>query len=98
MIQRSTPPSEEPRTEPEIIPPGRADGRSARGVHAYVGGRGVHRIYIARLGPFRIILVALVIALIAVVILFALLGAVLILIPVVALLVAATVIAALLRR
>jgi hypothetical protein len=98
MIQRSTPPSEEPRTEPEIIPPGRADGRSARGAHAYVDVRGVHRIYVARLGPFRIILVALVIAIIAAVILFVLLGAVLILIPVVALLVAATIIAGLLRR
>jgi hypothetical protein len=98
MIQRSTPPSEEPRTEPEIIPPGRADGRSARGAHAYVDVRGVHRIYFARLVPFRIILVALVIAIIAAVILFVLLGAVLILIPVVALLVATAVIAGLLRR
>ena len=98
MINRSTPPSEEPHTEPEIIPPGRADRPSAQGAYAYVDVRGVHRIYVARLGPFRIILVALVIAFIAAVILFALLGAVLILIPAVALLVAATVIAGLLRR
>ena len=98
MVQGPTPPSEEPRTEPEIIPPGRNDGRSARGAHAYVDVRGVHRIYVARLGPFRIIFVALVIAIFAAVILFALLGAVLILIPAAALLVAATVIAGLLRR
>ena len=98
MIQRSTPPNEKPRTEPEIIPPGRADGHSAPGVHAYFDVHGVHRIYVARLGPLRIILAALVIAIISAVILFALLGAVLILLPVVALLVAATVIAGLLRR
>ena len=98
MIQRPTPPSEEPRSEPEIIPPGRADGRSARDAHAYFDGQGAYRIYVARLGPLRIILAMLVIAIIAAVILFALLGAVLILLPVVALLVAATVIAGLLRR
>ena len=98
MIQRSTPPSQEPRTEPEIIPPGRADGGSARDAHAYVDVRGVHRIYVARLGPFRILLLALVIAFIVAVILFVLLGAALILIPVVALLVTATIIAGLLRR
>ena len=84
--------------EREIIPPGRADGRSARGVHAYVDAHGTHRIYVTRLGPFRIIFVALVIAFIAAVILIMLLGAALILIPIVAVLVAATVIAGLLRR
>ena len=98
MIQRSTPPSEEPRTEPEIIPPGRADGRSAREAHAHFDVHGAHRIYVARLGPLRIILAMLVIAIIAAVILFVLLGAALILIPVAALLVTATVIAGLLRR
>ena len=98
MIQRSTPSSEEPCTEPEIIPPGRADGRSARGAHAYIDVHGPHRVYVARLGPFRSILVALVFAIFAAVILFVLLSAVLILIPVVALLVAATITAGLLRR
>jgi hypothetical protein len=96
MIQRSTPPIEEPHTEPEIIPPDRADGRSTRG--AYVDVHGTHRIYVARLGPFGIILAALVIAILTAVILFMLLGAALILLPVVALLVAVTVIAGLLRR
>jgi hypothetical protein len=98
MINRSTPPSEEPHSEPEIIPPGRADRRSTQGAYAYVDVQGVHRIYVARLGPFRILLGLLVIALIAAVILFVLLGAALILIPAIALLVAATVIAGLLRR
>ena len=98
MIRRSTPPNEEPRTEPEIIPPGRADGYSARGAYAYIDVHGAHRIYVARLGPLRIILAMLVIAIVAAAILFALLGAFLILLPVVVLLVTATVIAALLRR
>jgi hypothetical protein len=98
MIQRSTPPSQEPRTEPEIIPPGHADRRSARGAHAYVDAHGAHRIYVARLGPFGIILLALMIALLTAVMLIVLLGAVLVWIPIVALLVAAGIISGLLRR
>jgi hypothetical protein len=98
MIQRSTPPSQEPRTEPEIIPPGHADGRSARDVHAYVDVHGAHRIHVARLGPFGIILLALVIALLTALMLIVLLGAVLVWIPIVALLVAAGIISGLLRR
>jgi hypothetical protein len=98
MIQRSTPPSRELHTEPEIIPPGRADGRSALGLHASVDAHGTHRIYVARLGPFGIILLAVVVAILTAVILILLLGAVLIWIPVVAVLVAATVISGLRRR
>ena len=98
MIQRSTPPSEEPRTEPEIIPPGYPDERPAPDARAYVDVHGIHRVYVARLGPFGIILLALVIAVFTAVILILLLGAVLIWIPVVALLVAAGVITGFLRR
>jgi hypothetical protein len=86
MIQRSSPASQEPRTEPEIIPLGHADRRSAPGAHAYVDVRGAHRIYVARLGPFGIILLALMIALLTAVMLIVLLGAVLVCIPFVALL------------
>jgi len=96
MNKRSTPSSEEPRTEPQIIPPGRADGR--QGASASVDVRGTHRIYVARLGPFGSILLALSVAVLAAVILFMLLGAALILVPVVVLLVAGTIIAGLLRR
>jgi hypothetical protein len=98
MIQPSTPSSQQPRSEPEIIPPGHADERSAPGAHAYIDFHGAHRIYVARLGPLGIILLALLIAGLTAVILIALLGAVLIWIPIVALLVAAGAISGLLRR
>jgi hypothetical protein len=97
MSQRSTPQSQEPRTEPEIIPPG-ADGRSMRGSHASIDAHGTHRIYVAKLGPFGMIVLALVIAMLTAVILIVLLGAVLIWIPIAAVLVAAAVVSGLLRR
>jgi hypothetical protein len=59
---------------------------------------GAHRIYVARLGTFGIILLALVIALLTGVMLIVLLGAVLVWIPIIALLVAAGIISGLLRR
>jgi len=57
-----------------------------------------HRIYVARLGPFGIALLMLIIGVLAAVILLAVVGVVLIWIPVVALLVAAGAIFRLLRR
>jgi hypothetical protein len=57
-----------------------------------------HRIYVARLGPFAIALLMLIVGVLAAVILLAVIGAVLIWIPVVALLVAAGAIFRLLRR
>jgi hypothetical protein len=97
-------PLEESHPEPEIIPPGDAHRRSGRaayrfgGAYPYVEVRGSHRVYAARLGPFGIFVVALVIALAAAVMLVVLLGAILIWIPLIVLLVAAAVISALLRR
>jgi hypothetical protein len=61
MVQQSKPPVDAARSEPEIIPPGRADGHSARDAHAYFDVHGAHRIYVASLGPLRIILAMLVI-------------------------------------
>ena len=59
---------------------------------------GTQRIYVTRLGPFGIVMLGLLIALIAAVILIVLLGAVLVWIPVVILFVAAAVVSDLLRR
>jgi len=98
MIERPRPPSQEPRTEPEIIPPGRPDGRSTRILHASINVDGTRRIYIGRLGPFGIFILGLVIAVLTAAILILLLSAVLIWIPIVALLVAGTIISGPLRR
>jgi uncharacterized protein (DUF697 family) len=89
------PAREGPRPEPEIIPPGHPDGRS-NGHHFDV--RGTERIYITSLGPFSIVVLGLLTALIATVILIVLLGAVLIWIPVVILIVAAAALSNLLAR
>jgi hypothetical protein len=98
MIEQSKPPTQEPRFEPEIIPPGRVDERSARDAHAYVNVHGIHRVYVGKVGPFGMILLALVIAIVLAVVLFVLLGAILIWVPIVFLLVAAGIISGLLRR
>src|SRR6478672_379142 len=90
------PAREGPRAEPEIIPPDHPDERSVRdGYHFDV--HGTQRIYVTRLGPFGIVVLGLLIALIAAVILIVLLGAVLIWIPVAVLFVAAAVVSGLLR-
>jgi len=91
------PRARQPRPEPEIIPPGHPDERSMRdGYHFDV--RGTERIYVTRLGPFGIIVLGLLTALIAAVIFIGLLGAVLIWIPVVILLVGVAGLSNLLRR
>jgi hypothetical protein len=98
MVQQSKPPVDTPRSEPEIIPPDHVDERSVGSAPAYFRVHGTHHVYVGKLGPFGIILFALVIAVLAAVILVVLLGAVLIWVPVVALLIAAGVISGLLRR
>jgi len=98
MTHQSKPTAETPRSEPEIIPPGHVDQRSAGRARAYFQVHGTHHVYVGKLGPLGIILLALVIAVLIAVILVVLLGAVLIWIPVVALLVAAGIISGLLRR
>jgi hypothetical protein len=90
---------EQPRSEPEIIPPAR--GRT----QAYQGGsewfsreRGTSRVFVARVGPWTFVGIALLIGLFAGAVLAILLGALLIAIPVVGLLVAGALIANALRR
>jgi hypothetical protein len=101
MAQRPRPPAEEPRSEPEIIPPDRA-GRGPAGVSSqarvFVDTHGTERIYIATPGPLGIILVALTAGILSAVLLILLLGAFLIWVPVVAFFIAGATIAGILRR
>ncbi len=57
MNQRPKPQGEKPRSEPEIILPGEAL-KSSR-MRTFVHSHGTQRIYIAKIGPLGIILVAL---------------------------------------
>lgn len=83
---------EQPRVEPEIIPPDRDGGQGNWRRTPYTPWRGsgfdeihgTHRVFVGRIGPFGIALLLLAIAAVIAIILIAVLGAVLIWIPVVA--------------
>ena len=97
--RRQAPVSGEHATEPEIIPPSagaRLRGRDA--IWTSVSERGTHRIYVTRLGPFSLVLLALGIGLLAALVLILVIGTFLIWISLAALLVTATIIFALLRQ
>ena len=83
---------EEPRSEPEIIPPGHAKRGPTRMGDAHVG-----RIFIAKFGPLGTILLTLVVGLLSAVLMILLFGALLVALPVVVLLVTAAIVVALLR-
>ena len=78
--------AERPRSEPEIIPPGQAGGRTHR-IWFAMDDDGTRRIYVAQPGPFTIILALAVLGLIALVMLIVLLSVAVIWIPVVIILV-----------
>ena len=81
---------EYPRSEPEIIPPGRTSERELSGVWVHVDERdGVHRVYLKRPGPFSIILALLAIGAIAVAIFLVVASLALIWIPIAVIIVAA---------
>ena len=64
--QQQAPVSGKHFTEPEIIPPSsRARLRDIDAIWTSVNGRGTHRIYVTRLGPFSAVLLALGIGLLA---------------------------------
>jgi hypothetical protein len=92
--QGSNPPSNRPRAEPEIIPPGAPlpprDGDGPFNAR-------FQRIYIARPGPFGLLLVALAAIIIVAVILLLVVGAVLIWLPVVGLMIAIGIVTGLVR-
>jgi hypothetical protein len=90
---------EQPRCEPEIIPPARGRTQAHQpGPEWFAGSaRGSNRIFVARVGPWSIIGIVLLIGLFAGVVLTILLGTLLIAIPVVGLLIAGALIANALR-
>ena len=96
MDQRPVPGPDQPRSEPEIIPP---EGQVARS--RWVDGRtwssGPRRIYVAKVGPFGFILLAFAIAALVGLVLLFLLGAFVILIPLAGLLLAVAVVTSFLR-
>jgi cytochrome b subunit of formate dehydrogenase len=80
---------EQPRVEPEIIPPNHGARQSDWRRSSWGGGasgetHATHRIYVTRLGPFGIALLLLAIAAVVAIVMIAVLGVVLIWIPVVA--------------
>lgn len=93
MDKRPTKP-EQPRTEPEIIPPGDADSRPRWGSS---DGRGTHRVYVARVSPFGFVLLGFVIATLVGLVLLFLVGAFVLLIPLAGLLLAVAVVISFLR-
>ena len=90
--KRPNPPGEEPRSEPEIIPPGHAKRGPTRMGDAHVG-----RIFIAKFGPFGTILLTLVVGLLSAVLMVLLFGALLVALPAVVLIVTAAIVAGILR-
>lgn len=86
MSKPPTPPSEDPHSQPEVIPPGQAE----RGTEHV-------RVYIAKPGPLGTILVVLIVGLLSAVFLLLLLGALLIWLPVVVLFVTGAIVIGLLR-
>ena len=100
MNERRIPAAEKPRAEPEIIPPDRGDRQSrsgAAGIRVFLDGGGFRHIYVARLGPLGMAVLAVMIGVLFATTLVFVLGAFLIWIPLVGLLVAAAIISSLLR-
>jgi|ERR1700683_4398252 hypothetical protein len=91
-------PPEQPRVEPEIIPPDRGSRYQPWNPYGFTETRGTHRIHVTRVGPFGIALLMLAIAAIATIVMIAVLGAVLIWIPIVAVVLIAGALLRLLRR
>lgn len=98
MIDRRFPPDEGHRSEPEIIPPGRADGSEPESTFWLRDiERRNHRIYVTKIGRFGLLPFFLLGGIILIALLVFVLGAFLILIPVTGVVLAAAIIAGLLR-
>jgi hypothetical protein len=88
-------------TEPEIIPPGQepADWRHGRpDPWAHFSVHGTHRIYVRRIGPIGILLLAALIGTLAALVFVMLVGAFFVAIPVAILLLVAAIVGGLMRR
>jgi hypothetical protein len=94
--QRPTSQGEQPRSEPEIIPPGGNDWRGGR-PWPYSGQQGTQRIFVTRLGPFSTFLLIAAIGIAAALMLIVLLGAFLLWIPIVAFVLAVAILSGMLR-
>ncbi|MEJ2374533.1 MAG: hypothetical protein P8Y71_03635, partial [Pseudolabrys sp.] len=90
------PQGDEPRAEPEIIPPDRA-GRDKHRKRTFTDAYGNERIYVAQVSPVGSILVVLVAAILLAVMLVLLLGALMIWLPVLVFFVAGAFIVAIVR-
>ena len=97
MIDRRFPKDEEHRSEPEIIPPGRAGGEPKSTFWAREVERSSQRIYVTKIGRFGLLPYFLLGGIILIALLIFVLGAFLILIPVAGVVLAAAIIAGLLR-
>jgi hypothetical protein len=83
---------ERPRYEPEIIPPDRVRGdEMRRATWGFDNAGGTHRIYVTRIGPFGVFLIAFAAAALSILILVFLIGAFLFWIPIVGLLIGAAI-------
>ena len=83
-----------PQSEPEIIPPGQHRGSDVWGSETV---RGTHRIYVRKLGPFKIILWVVIIGAILMAIGGLLLGFFLIALPIMAALIFIGIVSAIVR-
>ena len=98
--QTPTPHVEQPRSEPEIIPPGESEHPwlwANRRTWQSPDGHGTQRFYFARLGPFSTFLLLAAIGLVGALLFIAFLGAFLIWIPILAFLIAVAMLSGLLR-
>jgi hypothetical protein len=96
-------PSHRHPTEPEIIPPGQEPTDWPRGqrdpwASFHVHGTGGTRVYVRRIGPVGILLLAVLLGTIAALVFVVMVGAFLIWIPVAVLLFVAAVVGGLMRR
>ena len=94
--KRPNPQGEEPRSEPEVIPPGQAERDTPR-MRVFVDTHSTERVYIGKPSPLGVILLTLVVGLLSAVLMVLLFGALLVALPAVVLLVTAAIVAGLLR-
>ncbi len=94
---------ERPRAEPEIIPPGRGNGRG-RGPawppppFGFNRSQGTQRVFVGRIGPLGFVLLLAMIGLLGAVLLLVLIGTALIWIPVIAVFLIIAAVGGLIRR
>ncbi|NVN88466.1 MAG: hypothetical protein HXX15_20500 [Rhodopseudomonas sp.] len=94
--QNSKSPPQQPRSEPEIIPPGAT--HDPMGTRIFIDENTSQRIYVGKIGPLGVMGIGLTLAVVIAVVLVLLLGAFLLWIPIVAVLVGVGLVAGVLRN